>query len=161
MSRRSGNARLYPHTRIHLQRTNWVDFPLKMVSYRPYVCVCVCVRLCYIELSHSRSLPFWIQIVFHVVFSHGWLWSLYEASNSHIYLLYIIPSVFIHIVYILLFIFVVVIFFSHPIRCSIVCDDECMFSFKWKPNTTILIERHFQNFRQKVFLCIFVNNFKW
>lgn len=111
MSRRSGNARLYPHTRIHLQRTNWVDFPLKMVSYRPYVCVCVCVRLCYIELSHSRSLPFWIQIVFHVVFSHGWLWSLYEASNSHIYLLYIIPSVFIHIVYILLFIFVVVIFF--------------------------------------------------
>lgn len=125
--RRSGIACfLYPHARIHTRTTaNWADFPLKMVSNRPYVYayVCVCTYECTIELSHSCSRPFWIQIVFHVVFSHGWLWSLYEASNSHIYLLYILH---IYIVYILLFIFVVVIFFCSFSLHSILCVRLCV-----------------------------------
>lgn len=165
---------IFARTHVHktkarrtLSTANWVDFPLKkwfrIDRMHISLCVCAFVRLsvCAIEPSRSRSRPFWIQTVFHVVFSHGWLWSLCQAI-AYIFIIHLFHThnlcvfFFCYLFSLLSFVFLTLSpTLNHTLSlsawwyklfvcmCSIVCD-ECLFSFKWKSNRTICVGRIFR-----------------
>lgn len=151
-------ARSTMHTHAYTRNNsaNWDDFPFRIARMRGvHVCVRTNVRpssrltLARVHFEYkSSSMLFFPMDDFDRYMK--------PASNS--------PSsiFFVHITHIYCVYFVIYFrcchFFRvplphslHPIHrvCSIVCNNECMFSFKWKPNTTILIENFRQNFLRR------------